>query len=122
MVAIDTAALDMSVRAPGIPGSQAEEKGVIEPGSEKFTGIVGLSQWATVNTCSRLGAGSKEYELFAPPVSDEEARFCHPMFSPEHPSGHYLAKGLKKFGSWLPPGGFEYNKRPAIPFEELTRR
>jgi len=122
MVAIDTAALDMADRAPGISGSQAEEKGVMEPGTEKFTGIIGRSQWVTVNACSRLGAGSKDYELVVPPVSDEEARFCHPMFSPETPSGHYLAKGLEKFGSWTPPGGFKYNMTPAVPYEELASR
>jgi len=122
MVALDTAALDMADRAPGIPGSQAEEREVMEPGAEKFTGIIGRSQWVTVNTCSRLGVGSKEYELVAPPVSDEEARFCFPRFSPERPSGYYLVKGIEKFGSWLPPGGFKYNTRPAVPFEELTRR
>ena len=122
MVAIDIAALDMADRAPGIPGSQAEEKEVMEPGKEKFTGIIGRSQWVTVNTCSRLDAGSKDYELVAPPVSDEESRFCHPMFSPETPSGHYLGKGLEKFGSWLPPGGFKYSRAPAVPYEELTGR
>lgn len=122
MVAVDTAALDMANRAHGIPGSQAEEKGVMEPGSEKFTGLIDLSQWVTVNTCSRLGSGSKDYELVVTPVSDNEEKFCHPMFSPECPSGHYLAKGLKKFKSWLPSGGFKYNVRPEVPYEDLRHR
>lgn len=122
MVAIDVAALDMADRSPGIPGSMAEEIGVMEAGSEKFTGIVGMSQWVTSNTCARLGAGSKEYELVMPAVSDDEAAFCYPAFSPERPSGHYLAKGVEKFGSWIPETGFRYNAHPSISYEELSRR
>jgi hypothetical protein len=81
-----------------------------------------MSQWVTANTASRLGAGSKDYELVLPPVSDDEAAFSHPLFSPERPSGYYLAKGVKKFGSWHPPDGFKYNQEPSIPYDELTKR
>lgn len=105
-VAIDVAALDMADKAPGLPGSVAEEKGVMKPGVEKFTEIVGMSQRVSANTCSRLGSGSKEYELVLPPVSDIEADYCFPRFSPERPIGHYLAKGVKKFGTWIPEGGY----------------
>ena len=122
MVALDTATLDVSTKAPGIPGSQAEEKGLMEPGTEKFTGLIGRSQWITVNTCNRLGIGSKEYELIMPPVSDDDAKFCYPKFSPERPSGRYLAKGFERIGSILPEGGFKYNSKPSIPLEELTSR
>jgi hypothetical protein len=122
MVAIDVAALDMADEAPGIPGSAAEEKEVMEPGSEKFTGIVGMSQWVTANTAARLGVGSKEYELVKPAVSDDEAAFCFPAFSPEKPSGWYLAKGVEKFGSWIPEGGFKYNREPSVPYDVLTKR
>jgi uncharacterized Fe-S center protein len=121
MVAIDVAALDMADKAPGIPGSMAEEKEVMGEGSEKFTGIVGMSQWVTINTCSHLGSGSKDYELEVPPVSEDEAAFCYPRFSPEHPSGYYLAKGVEKFGTWLPPGGFKYNSEPSVSYEELAK-
>ena len=120
--AIDVAALDMADKAPGIPGSMAEEKEVMEPGVEKFTGIVGMSQWVTANTCSRLGSGSKDYELVLPPVSDIDSDYCFPRFSPERPIGYYLAKGVKKFGTWIPEGGYKYNKEPSVPFEELTKR
>jgi uncharacterized Fe-S center protein len=122
MVAIDVAALDMADGAPGIPGSAAQEKEVMDPGSEKFTGIVGMSQWVTANTAARLGAGSKEYELVQPPVSDDEAAFCYPRFSPEKPSGWYLAKAVEKFGSWIPEDGFRYNREPSIPYSELEKR
>lgn len=122
MVAIDTATLDLSSRMPGIPGSQAEEKGVMTPPSEKFAGIIGRSQWMTVNTCSRLDIGSKDYELIVPPVSDEEEKFCFPRFSPQHPSGYYLSKVVEKIGSWIPKGGFKYNEKPPISIEELASR
>jgi len=122
MVAIDVAALDMADKAPGIPGSMAEDKEVMDEGAEKFTGIVGMSQWITANTCGRLGSGSKDYELVLPPVSEDEAGFCFPRFDPEHTSGHYLAKGLERFGSWLPPGGFKYNQEPSVPLKELDKR
>lgn len=122
MVAIDVAALDMSVQAPGIHGSAAEEKGVMDPGVEKFTSIVGMSQWITVNTCRLLGSGSMDYELVEPLVSEDEAAFAHPLFSPETTSGHYLARGLKKFGSWTPPGGFKYRDEPSVSIEELSKR
>jgi uncharacterized Fe-S center protein len=122
MVAIDVAALDMSVQAPGIHGSAAEEKEVMDPGVEKFTGIVGMSQWITANTCRLLGSGSMEYELVEPLVSEDEAAFAHPLFSPETPSGYYLAKGLRKFESWTPPGGFKYRDEPKVSIEELSRR
>jgi hypothetical protein len=122
MVAIDVAALDMSDEAQGIPGSLAEERDVMKPGDEKFTGIVGMSQWITANTCHHHGAGSKEYELVTPPTSEDESAFCHPTFSPKRPSGYYLAKGLEKFGTWTPSGGFKYRKTPSISIEELSKR
>ncbi|MGQ9680562.1 MAG: DUF362 domain-containing protein [Candidatus Bathyarchaeia archaeon] len=122
MVAIDTATLDMSTRMPGVPGSQAVDKKIMEPGVEKFTHLTGRSQWITVNTCSRLGIGSKDYELIIPPVSDEESKFCFPYFSPEKPSGYYLAKGLRKLKTLLPEGGFKYNMKPLVPLSELMER
>jgi uncharacterized Fe-S center protein len=122
IVAIDVAALDMSVEAQGIPGSLAEERDVMNPGDEKFTGIVGMSQWITANTCYHHGAGTKEYELVISPVSENESAFCHPMFSPERPSGYYLSKGLEKFNTWTPTGGFKYRNTPSISVEELSKR
>ena len=63
MIAVDIAALDMTDKAPGKPGSTAEEKEAMDPGSQKFTGTVGMSQRVTANTCAGLGMGSKDYEL-----------------------------------------------------------
>jgi hypothetical protein len=122
MIAIDIAALDLADRAPGIPGSMAEEKAVMKPGLEKFSGIVGMSQWVTANTAVGRGVGSKKYELIESSVSDDEASYCFPFFNPQHPSGYYLAKGVAKFGTWIPEGGFKYNRSPTIPYNELTKR
>ena len=122
MVAVDVAALDMSVKATGIPGSRAEEQDVMKQGDEKFTGIVGMSQWITPNTCARLGSGSKDYQLIEPEPPENEAAFVHSLFTPEKPSGYYLGRVLEKTGSWTPPGGFKYRKEPTVPLEELRRR
>ena len=122
MVAIDLAGLDMSVEAQGIPGSLAEHLEIMESGVEKFTKIVGMSQWITVNTCSELGSGSKDYEIIRPEVSEDEAAFAHPSFSPERPSGYYLGKVMEKTNSWSPTGGFKYHDKPKLTIEELSNR
>ncbi len=122
MVAIDVAALDKSVSAPGIHGSMADEKEVMNSGDEKFTAIVGMSQWITSNTCNVLGSGSKEYDIIEPPVSEDEAAFSHPLFTPETPSGYYLAKGMRKFGSWTPKVGYRYRDKPSVSIEDLSKR
>jgi uncharacterized Fe-S center protein len=122
LVAIDIAALDMSVSTQGIPNSAAETHGVLEPGQEKFTGIVGMSQWITPNTCSFHGAGNKEYQLIEPELTEDESSIAHTSFTPGKPSGWYLRKVIKKANSWTPPDGFKYNSRPMISIEELSKR
>jgi hypothetical protein len=122
LVAIDVAALDMSTKATGIPGSVAETHNVLESGKEKFTGIVGLSQWITANTCSIHGAGSKEYELIEPPLTEDEASIANKLFSPGRPSGWYLGKVMEKAKAWTPPGGFKYNNKPKRSIDELSIR
>ena len=122
MVAIDVAALDMSVQAHGIHGSVADEKHVMEPGQEKFTVINGMSQWISPNACSLLGAGLKDYELVTPEVSGDEAAFTHPLLKPENPAGKQLGEAMKRFGGWTPPGGFKYNDCPRVSLEELRKR
>jgi hypothetical protein len=122
MVAIDYAALDMSTQAYGIPGSAAERSNVMNPGDEKFTGIVGMSQWITANTCLAHGVGSKEYELVEPELTEDEASIANKAFSQGRPSGWYLNKVMEKANSWNPPGGFKYVDRPRITIEELSKK
>ena len=123
MVSIDMAALDMSVKMPGIHGSAAEDKHAMNPGDEKFTAIVGMSQWITPNTCSVLGLRLKRIRANRA-TGRRRMRHpsVHPMFSPEKTSGHYLAKGMKKFGTWTPPGGYKYHDKPKVSVEELSKR
>jgi len=122
IVGIDLAALDMSVKAHGIPGSVAEEKHVMEPGQEKFTVINGMSQWISPNACDLLGAGSKDYELVTVEPSSDESAFTHPLMTPENPSGKQLGAVMKHFGGWTPPGGFKYRDSPTVSIESLSKR
>lgn len=122
LVAIDVAALDMSTQAYGIPGSAAERSEVMNPGDEKFTGIVGLSQWITPNVCVIHGAGTKEYELVEPELTEDEASIANKIFSPGRPSGWYLNKVMEKAGAWTPPNGFQYNEKPRLTIEQLSKK
>jgi len=122
LVAIDVAALDMSTRAAGIPGSAAESHGVMNSGDEKFTGIVGMSQWITANACIAHGAGSKDYKLMEPELREDEAWLAHKSFSPGRPSGWYLNKVMEKAEAWTPAGGFKYINEPRLTIEELSKR
>ncbi|RLG95758.1 hypothetical protein DRO27_03380 [Candidatus Bathyarchaeota archaeon] len=122
LVAIDVAALDMSTRAAGIPGSAAESHGVMDSGDEKFTGIVGMSQWITANACIAHRAGSKDYELVEPELREDEAWLAHKSFSPGRPSGWYLNKVMEKAEAWTPAGGFKYSNEPRLTIEELSKR
>jgi hypothetical protein len=91
-------------------------------GDEKFTGIVGMSQWITANACVAHGSGSKEYELVEPELREDEAWLAHKSFSPERPSGWYLNNVMEKAGAWTPPGGFKYSNEPRLTIEELSKR
>jgi hypothetical protein len=59
----------MADKAPRKPGSIAEEKEAMDPGSQEFAGPVGMSQMVTSNTCARLGMGSKKYDLVQSPTT-----------------------------------------------------
>jgi uncharacterized Fe-S center protein len=122
LVAIDIAGLDMSDSTPGIPSSAAETHNVLESGKEKFTGIVGLSQWITANTCCFHGAGNKEYQLVEPELTENESAIAHNIFTPGKPSGWYLGKVMKKTNKWNPPGGFKYKSKLKLSIEELSKR
>jgi uncharacterized Fe-S center protein len=122
MVAIDVAALDMSTKAQGIQGSAAETSNVMNEGDEKFTGIVGLSQWISANTCVAHGAGSKEYDLVEVELKEEEAWIAHKSFSPGKPSGWYLNKVMAKAAAWNPEEGFKYEDKPRMKIEDLSNR
>ncbi len=74
-VAIDKASIDLINQAPGIPGSAAEEIGVMEPGKDKLSALVnygpfkrflkaGPPDWKSMlEAAVKLGLGSIDYEL-----------------------------------------------------------
>ena len=67
-VALDKATVDAAARAPGIPGSAAEDYGAADPGAKKFTAASaiyhsGVSEEIQIETGAINGLGSKEYEI-----------------------------------------------------------
>jgi hypothetical protein len=112
----------MSTKAQGIKGSAAETSNVMNEGDEKFTGIVGLSQWISANTCVAHGAGSKEYDLVEVELKEEEAWIAHKSLSPGKPSGWYLNKVMGKAAAWNPEDGFKYEDKPRMKIEDLSNR
>ncbi|MBS7623435.1 DUF362 domain-containing protein [Candidatus Bathyarchaeota archaeon] len=75
-VAVDKAASDAVIKAPGIAGSAADEVGVMRPGDDKFTGLSEYSPFAPFRNvdqtrewriqfevAEKLRLGTTEYEL-----------------------------------------------------------
>ena len=62
-VAIDQASIDLVNAAPGIPGSKAEEVGALEPGTDKFYAINGISPSLLLKALEECGIGSTRYTL-----------------------------------------------------------
>jgi hypothetical protein len=63
-LACDKATHDLINIVPGIPGTKAEEKGALEPGSDKFKALFpSLNMDELWELASKAGMGSLEYEL-----------------------------------------------------------
>ncbi len=66
-VAVDKACLDMAKNTAGVPGSNAEEMDVLEPGVCKFDAcspmLAGLYEDIQVNTGEIIGLGIRDYEI-----------------------------------------------------------
>jgi len=60
-VAIDKASTDLVNKAPGIPGSKAEEAGALDPGIDKFRVINGISPCVLLKSLEESGIGSMKY-------------------------------------------------------------
>jgi uncharacterized Fe-S center protein len=60
IVAIDQAAYDMIVRAPGLPGGRGEG---MAPGDDKFAAITGVDGTVAMRYAEEHGLGSRSYEL-----------------------------------------------------------
>jgi len=107
-VAIDVAGLDMATASYGIPGSMAEDKGVMEPGVRKLTScgsFVGVDEMIQPNTAQKIGLGTKEYELITVPQPENVLPFLPTM----QPIGMRL-RSKYAVQHVLPKGGFKREK------------
>jgi len=63
-VAVDMASVDLVNKAPGIPGSKAEEVGALNAGTDKLRAIFPSIDWRVLLVASeKMGLGKMEYEL-----------------------------------------------------------
>ncbi len=114
-VAIDVACLDMATQSYGVPGSIAEEKGVMEPGMRKLTScgsVIGIDEMIQPNTGAKIGLGKKEYELINVPQPENVLPFLPSM----KPVGIKLRPfyGVEHV---IPEGGFK--RKEEVDFEEV---
>ena len=106
-VAIDMACLDMATASYGIPGSMAEDKGVMEPGMRKLSpcgSVVGVDEMIQPNTAERIGLGTKEYELIHVPQPEDVLPFL-----PSMKTVGMKLRPLYHVQHVLPKGGFKRN-------------
>ncbi len=104
-VALDVACLDKATASYGIPGSAAEDKGVMEPGMRKMSpcgSVVGVDEMIQPNTAEKIGLGTKEYELITVPQPENVLPFLPSM----KPVGMKL-RPLYGTQHVLPDGGFK---------------
>ena len=105
-VALDSACINKTKNAYGIPGSAAMEKGVMEPGMAKLTAcgsVMGISEEIQPNVGQQIGLGIREYELVdVPPALDPTPFLCDPQNA-----GLKLRRVFAKKGDIYPKGGFK---------------
>jgi hypothetical protein len=107
-VAIDIAGLDKSTASYGVPGSMAEDKGVMEPGIRKLTScgsFVGVDEMIQPNTAEKIGLGTQEYELVNVPQPEDVLAFLPSIM----PIGMKL-RPKYAVQHVLPEGGFKREK------------
>jgi len=63
-VSLDKASVDLVNKAPGIPGSKAEDVGAMKAGADKFGAIFPSIDWRVpLLACEEFGLGETKYEL-----------------------------------------------------------
>lgn len=113
-VSVDVACIEMACNSFGMPGSLAEDKGVMFPGIPKLSAcasFVGISENIQTNTGARIGLGSKEYELVRPEPGDPTKHLYSQV-----PAGIKFARLYKK-KPVFPAGGFKQELE--VPIEEV---
>ncbi len=114
-VALDVACLDKATQSWGVPGSAAEDKGVMEPGVRKLTScgsFVGVDEMIQPNTAEKIGLGTKEYELITVPQPEDVVPFV--------PSIMPIGMKLRPFYGIqhvVPKGGFK--RKDEVNLEEV---
>ncbi|MBI2877293.1 MAG: DUF362 domain-containing protein [Candidatus Tectomicrobia bacterium] len=80
-VALDAACVQKVQESAGLPGSVAEDNGVLEPGTHKFTACSsfgGISEEIPLNTGVKNGLGAKEFELIEVSPASDDGKFIYP--------------------------------------------
>jgi len=105
-VALDSACIQKSKEAAGMPDSLAMAKGVMDPGIPKFTAcgsFLGVSEEIQPNVGQKIGLGTRQFELVEVEPSEDPTPFLCTLM----PAGIKLGKLFDKKGDVFPPGGFK---------------
>ncbi len=115
-VAIDSACLQKSKEAAGMPDSVAMAKGVMDPGMPKFTAcgsFLGVSEEIQPNVGQKIGLGTRKFELVEVQPADDPTPFLFTTI----PAGAKLARVFAKKGDIYPPEGFK--REEEVDFEDM---
>ena len=118
-VALDMACVEMAEELSGISGSMADDLGLAEPGSERFTNassIAKVSQWAQINAAAYNGIGTPSYNLIDSKPA-EEFEFWFGPYTPDNVMSYHNKEGLAA-GDYN-PGDFAYAE-PKMSLEALS--
>ncbi len=107
-----------------MPGSKAEEFGLSEPNTERYTNcssFAKVSQWSQINAGVYNGLGSSEYILIeSEPLSTAEVTAWHHNYSTANPIGWVYRDLIRR--SNFDPEGVPARDEPRVPMDELHRR
>lgn len=123
-VALDMACLEACEAAAVIPGTAADQPGLTEPNSERFTHVSSMaqvSQWAQINAAVYNGLGSSEYTLVeSEPLSEAEVTSWITDYGPGKPVS-YVYRDLIRRANFDTEGVVAVDE-PRLPNEELYKR
>jgi len=120
-VALDMACLEATEALNGMPNSQAEEAGFMEPNTERFTNcssFASISQWAQVNSGAYNGLGTTEYVL----VESEPGPDTDFWFAPYTPENTWYDVNREVGSMQDYDCGCYARNVPAVPLTELHFR
>lgn len=123
-VAVDMACLEAAEALAAIPGSKADDWGLSEPNTERFTNCASMaqvSQWSQINAGVYNGLGSSEYVLIeSEPLSDGEVKKWGFDYDFGNPIGYVYRDYFKKCN--YDTEGVTASNEPRIPMTELHKR